>query len=239
MDITLFTLAQYAALADGNKLVIAGTVNQIEVSRHPGAPHPDTTTIVLPPLALAMIARCSIAEGTVHKPSLRVVNEDEEPIAEDVPMTWNFIVNKHGRPMMMNQVVNLQGLAVPRPGDYRFQVVVNDKVIGEADFYVIGLPRLKALVARWEKLLAAMLTDRKPRSYTYEDAALVLSRLGFSLAPRRSGSHRLWRIVVADPTGPRSVYVGLIERGHGTLPPEYVKTMVRILRDNALVTDEV
>lgn len=91
-------------------------------------------------------------------------------------------------------------------------------------------------MASWKKLLAAMVADPDPRSYTYEDAAKVLNRLDFTLSnPKNAGSHRLWRRVVEDGTSKRSVYIGLVEKGTGTLRPEYIKTMVRILQENGFL----
>lgn len=93
-------------------------------------------------------------------------------------------------------------------------------------------------MARWQKVLAAMMTDPKPRSYTYQDAAVVLEGLGFTLASRGGGSHRKWRLALpSQARGSRSVIIGLLERGHGPLPPEYIKDMVRILRENGLLPE--
>jgi hypothetical protein len=91
----------------------------------------------------------------------------------------------------------------------------------------------------WKKLLASMVADPKPRSYTYEDAASVLSHLGFELAnPKPRGSHRLWRISIEKAHEKRTVYVGLVEAGSGNLKPIYVTKMVRILQENDLLPSE-
>ena len=69
-----------------------------------------------------------------------------------------------------------------------------------------------------KKLLAAMLRARDPRKFTYEEAATVLRSFGFE--PTRTkpkGSHRLWRLEVQTEKGRDSVYVGLVDSGHGTL----------------------
>ena len=88
--------------------------------------------------------------------------------------------------------------------------------------------------------MASMVADPDPRSYSYEDAAKVLSRLDFALTnPKNAGSHRLWRRVLQDGNSRRSVYVGLVQKGTGTLRPEYVKQMVRILRENGLLPDTI
>lgn len=85
-------------------------------------------------------------------------------------------------------------------------------------------------MASAEKLLAAMLADEDPRGYTYSDATRVLRSVGF--APARTkpkGSHRLWRLEVANAGDKRSIYVSLVEAGHGTLKPVYIRTMLETL----------
>lgn len=89
----------------------------------------------------------------------------------------------------------------------------------------------------WKKLLHRMVTDSKRTGYTYQDCARVLAQLGFSLSPSGgSGSHRLWRRPRGDGTFAR---VGLVEKGHGTLLPDYVDDMVAVLRaERLLETDD-
>lgn len=87
-------------------------------------------------------------------------------------------------------------------------------------------------MARWQKLLARMLSDATPTTYTYDDAASVLRGLGFELAPLAGGSHRKWRC--QDATG-RAVIVGLVEKGRGPLKPYLVRDMLKQLRGHGLV----
>ena len=85
-----------------------------------------------------------------------------------------------------------------------------------------------------------MMRARDPRGFTYDDAATVLKSLGFE--PTRTkpkGSHRLWRLEVTTVGGRNSVYVGLVDKGHGTLKPEYIKKMIEILLQNQLIESEV
>ena len=56
------------------------------------------------------------------------------------------------------------------------------------------------------------------------------------------GSHRRFRRVLADPSSPngkRTLTIGLLDYGRGTIAPEYVKAMVRSLRENDLLPDGV
>ena len=90
-------------------------------------------------------------------------------------------------------------------------------------------------MASWRKLLARMVADPNPRSYYYEEAATVLNHLGFALAKPTGGSHRKWRRSLETETGRRTVIIGLVERGSGTMKPEYIKDMVAQLRANDLL----
>ena len=82
-----------------------------------------------------------------------------------------------------------------------------------------------------------MLDDRKPHSYSYDEAASVLSHLGFALAPSGAGtSHRKWRYKKDDGT---VVVIGLVDAGAGTMKAYLVRDMVSQLRDHGLVPPDV
>lgn len=88
---------------------------------------------------------------------------------------------------------------------------------------------------RWRRLLAGMLSADKAGNYTYAEAASVLIRLGYELAPNAGGSHRKWRRRMAD--GSVSV-IGLVEKGSGKLKAYLIRDMVHELqRCNALPRD--
>jgi hypothetical protein len=87
-------------------------------------------------------------------------------------------------------------------------------------------------MANWEKLLWRMEADTDPRGFTYEDAARVLRGIGFPDPPKRGGSHRAWRLELANGIVAR---VGLVQKGHGTLKPGYIRDMVKELREKGLI----
>jgi hypothetical protein len=78
-----------------------------------------------------------------------------------------------------------------------------------------------------------MLEDSSPTAYVYEDAATVLSALGFEVAPHGGGSHRKWRRRLANGN---IVVIGLVQTG-GTLRPYLVRQMISQLRDHGIVPD--
>ncbi len=94
----------------------------------------------------------------------------------------------------------------------------------------------------WQKLLAGMVADSDPRSYTYQQAAGILVHLGFAPPTKPTGSHRRFRIEIDDPgdeTRKRGVIIGLVEKGRGTLKPKYISAMVRTLKENKLLPSDV
>lgn len=91
----------------------------------------------------------------------------------------------------------------------------------------------------WRKTLRRMSDDDDPRSYTYDDAAHVLHGLGFTLAKEKpKGSHRVWRLSCPGSNVQRSMIVGLVKTGHGTMKPVYVRQMISILRTAGLIPPE-
>jgi hypothetical protein len=90
-------------------------------------------------------------------------------------------------------------------------------------------------MANWKKLLWQMAADTDPRSYSYDDAARILRNLSFEEPKKRNGSHRLWRLKLANGN---VVYVGLVQKGHGTLKPGYIRDMVEELRKYDLIPHE-
>lgn len=86
-----------------------------------------------------------------------------------------------------------------------------------------------------------MAADPDPRSYTYAEAANILSNLGFSQS-QGGGSHRKFRMSIAHPNSPertQGIIIGLVDSGSGCLKPVYIVEMMRTLRANNLIPSEV
>lgn len=97
-------------------------------------------------------------------------------------------------------------------------------------------------MASWRKLLAQMVADPDPGSHTFDEAAGVLGHLEFNLAKPTKGSHRRFRRTVEDstqPSGTRTIIIGLVQSGKGTLKPIYITEMVRVLQENHLLPEGV
>lgn len=89
-------------------------------------------------------------------------------------------------------------------------------------------------MASWRKLLAAMLSDSRPVTYCYDDAARILMHLGFEEAPNAGTSHRKWRL---RRDGRPTIIVGLV-KSTGQLRKEYILDMLDTLRQNDLLPRE-
>lgn len=87
-------------------------------------------------------------------------------------------------------------------------------------------------MASWKKRLRDLLADPKGVGYTYSEVSGLLSRLGFQLHnPGRGGSHRKWRL---DRDNRPPVIIGLVEKGHGSLPPGYIREAQRTILTEGL-----
>ena len=94
-------------------------------------------------------------------------------------------------------------------------------------------------MSSWRKLLWQMRGDSDPRNYKYNDAARVLRALGFQLAQSKpNGSHRVWRRPPPAGNISGALIVELVEKGHGTVKPVYIRTMIRTLDKAGLIPSD-
>lgn len=89
-------------------------------------------------------------------------------------------------------------------------------------------------MASWRKKLREMAADTRPVGYTYEDATLILKRLGFDLAGTPAGSHRIWRRRRDDGT---FIRIGLVQSGNGPMRREYIQDMIARLRSEGILDE--
>ena len=138
MEIKTFLIAEYAAnVPPDNKLVIAGTFNTVQVKRVGVAPSGVRVPVPVPSCYLVAILECSIAEGTVHQGVMRVVDGNGLAVADPARLgELRFIANREGIPMRYQLVLRINGMAVPEPGDFSFELIVDGKRIGDTVLYV-------------------------------------------------------------------------------------------------------
>lgn len=138
MELKALLTAEYASQMPDGKLLIAGTVNTIGLTRRPGVSPQDVTNVPLGSLYVAVVLEWSLMEGTRHHAELRVVHEDGlEPITPLDLGELPFVMNPDGRPMRSQLIINLQGFRLPGIGDYELQFWVDGRPLGTAALYVI------------------------------------------------------------------------------------------------------
>ena len=127
MRIPIITFAEFAAVDTAGKLIIAGTVDGISFRRQAGVRPNAEGPVPIPALYLVAVLEGSIGDGLRHRLGLAVLNEDKQEVVKRVNHgEFHFQVNRYGRPMRAQIVMNIQGLVVPRPGDYEFVLLVDD-----------------------------------------------------------------------------------------------------------------
>lgn len=126
-------LCDYACLGAREKPILVGVFDIIF------APV-DASPINLPPCFFFAKITASIADGTNHSLSLVVRNEDEEIVNRLDMKGATFGASGQGRPLGGNLLLQISGMPFPRHGDYTFEVLVDNKKVGETPLYISELP---------------------------------------------------------------------------------------------------
>jgi hypothetical protein len=133
MQLRLIEFAEYAALLQDGRLVMAGISNALNT---PKKPEPGQR-LALGPLYLVAVTTCSIGEGTDHHATIRIVDEDEQLVVPEINLgRLNYILNAKGQPMRNQAIVALTGMPLPATGDIVFQFLVDGNKLGEATLYL-------------------------------------------------------------------------------------------------------
>jgi hypothetical protein len=140
MRLTVFLMAEYAAVSQDGKLSVDGSIDEITISAIPGVTPelPDFSGgIPIPPAYLVAQTEFSLHEGLQHTSRLLLRDADGHQVIPAVILPpMQLVMNQHGRPMRHNAIMRLAGLVVPGPGDYVFEYEVNGKIAGETPLYV-------------------------------------------------------------------------------------------------------
>lgn len=122
IKLNCFVIAEYAGTTADGRLTIAGTFDNVDVTRFPGAPPDALSAVPFPRAYLVAISEASIADGLTHQITLRIVNGNGDSITDPTVIAVNYILNAFGRPMRNNLVISLNGLILPGPDDYVFEL---------------------------------------------------------------------------------------------------------------------
>lgn len=136
MELRFFLIAEYAVVGQDGRVSICGMIDSLTATLPAEAPA--AGEVNLPKMMLVAGVECSIAEGTVHRSELRIVNGDGQALVDE-PISlgeWRFNVNPHGVPMRYNQVIQLNTVPMPTLGDCVFQLWVDGQHLGDATLHV-------------------------------------------------------------------------------------------------------
>ena len=142
IKLTCFLIAEYASIMADNRLIIAGTLDNLNVAVPRDAP-PDALDWITVPLAyLVAVTEASIADGLTHHLRLRVLNGNGEPITEPIVFVVSYSLNPYGRPLRHNTVIRLAATVFPGPDDYVFELSVEGQpgVLGDCTLSVTAVP---------------------------------------------------------------------------------------------------
>ena len=117
MDVTLAVLADYANVSQDGKLNILGVFQEVNATELPA---------VVAQMYLVIAFEAGAAEFETEK-QIRIAlleTDGSEVMSMEGPM-WVERPGRHGSRAYLNQIVTLQGLTLPRSGDYAFHILVN------------------------------------------------------------------------------------------------------------------
>lgn len=138
IKLNCFLIAEYASLSADNRLVIAGTFDNLDVQRNPSAPPGPLAQIPFPRATLVAVTEASIADGLTHEMRLRVIDGNGQQVLDDITFAINYQLNPFGRPLRNNLLVNIMGMVLPGIDDYTFALHVDGQAtpLGELTFSV-------------------------------------------------------------------------------------------------------
>jgi hypothetical protein len=136
MNVNGFVMARSATVDGEGQPMINGMLERIEFSFAVPASESEWR-VIWPNCALVAFLECSIADGLQHTIGLRIVDDDERRVVPDkTAAVVTFPTNGKGRPMRMVNIIELEGLPLACPGDYRAILLINGQPAAEYAFYV-------------------------------------------------------------------------------------------------------
>jgi hypothetical protein len=138
MELRFALLADYAAADASGKLTVVGSFDIVwdMMKQRP---------IPFPPCHLVAAFVASLIEGAEHDLEIKLVDADENPVAESITGKLQFRPFGPGYPLKSNVIIGFGpgALTVPEVGDYHFQFLVDGKQLGDIPVAVLE-PAAKA-----------------------------------------------------------------------------------------------
>jgi len=132
MELRFALLADYAAADATGKLTVVGSFDIVwDVIKQRPVP--------FPPCYLVAAFVASLVEGTEHDLEIKLVDADEEAVAQSITGKLKFQPFGPGYPLRSNVIIGFGpgALTVPELGDYHFQFLVDGKQHGEIPVAVL------------------------------------------------------------------------------------------------------
>ncbi len=123
-------LADYAAPGNRGKLTIVHVFNRF-------SPRPDSIGSPIGGGVLVAYLECSLADGTDHTLTIRILTADEDPLDAQIQIEGLQLASTGpGLPLSAQILLPIGQLPMPDYGDYAFDIVVDGTSVGRIPFYV-------------------------------------------------------------------------------------------------------
>ncbi len=119
MDVTLAVCCDAANVSREGKLNLLGIFNSLHAAEFP-CTHPH--------LALVLRVEARIGEEGVHPLEIKLVDEDGG-VLFSIGGQLSLTGAEPGRPMTAQTIMDINNFALPRPGTYEFEVLVDKKLM--------------------------------------------------------------------------------------------------------------
>ena len=131
MEVPFAVLADSANIAEGGKLNILGIFDRISAPNFPTL-HPHMQLVV------SFVAE-QVEVGQQKPVEIRLTDADGTAMGS---ITGTLVVpppRERGYPIRINQIFPLSGLVFMRPGDYQFNILVNNEPKRQVSFAVVPI----------------------------------------------------------------------------------------------------
>jgi hypothetical protein len=126
MKVEIFTLCD-AATENGGKLNILGSFDTLFATNEP---------IVHPACAIALKVRFSRIEGGQHSLKISFVDMDGKEVTPNINGSLNIQIRPGDETATANLIMNIQGLKLPRFGEYSIDLAIDGREEGSLPLYV-------------------------------------------------------------------------------------------------------
>jgi hypothetical protein len=137
LSVNAMFLANRAEVLPDSSIRVDRTIDNVSITAPHGTELPRNFAFLAPSFSLVIMLEGTLLDGLRHEIFVQLFNEDEQPLSGRIRAgEVRFRINRLGRPMRFNLVVNFEGSVLPGPGDYAIRVFDGDKPIGRLGFFI-------------------------------------------------------------------------------------------------------